>query len=118
MFKINKHTFNNYIFSIKFSICFDLSFIIIEFSTKPSRDPDLSREQRLVATAAVRTDGSSHQESHTKNLHESLRQNSVYFMEVLGSGGGCRGRMSGAAVGGGGRGAEVGGMLHRILCRV
>jgi hypothetical protein len=41
MFKINKHKFNNHIFSIiLFELRYKFSFfIIIDFSIKPSRDP-------------------------------------------------------------------------------
>jgi hypothetical protein len=60
MFKINKHIFNNYIFSIiLFEFRYEFLFlIIIEFSIKSSRDPasdlrdpDLGRDQRLGTTA-------------------------------------------------------------------
>jgi hypothetical protein len=64
--KINKHRFNNYIFSINL-VCFNLPFIIIESFTKLSRDPDLSRELRLGATAVVRTAG-LRTKSHTRKI--------------------------------------------------
>ena len=62
MFEVNKHRFNNYIFSIilaDLDNCFDF-FIIIDFSIKPSRDPtsksrdrDLGRDLRLGTTDKV-----------------------------------------------------------------